>query len=143
MCKHVAPTLYGVGARLDAAPELLFVLRAVDHLKLIQQAAASANLDRALDSVTDESLVDADLGAMFGIELETAPPLDAKRKGGSKSREKEAASSLSPSRKLRGTQSKATPAPKDASGAKLRKRPSAPAKATMKRRGKSDISSGK
>src|SRR5271163_415228 len=30
MCKHVAAVLYGVGARLDAQPELLFRLRAVD-----------------------------------------------------------------------------------------------------------------
>ena len=28
MCKHVAAVLYGVGARLDASPELLFILRA-------------------------------------------------------------------------------------------------------------------
>src|SRR5262249_42678364 len=27
MCKHVAATLYGVGARLDHAPELFFTLR--------------------------------------------------------------------------------------------------------------------
>ncbi len=30
MCKHVAAVLYGVGARLDAQPELLFRLRAVE-----------------------------------------------------------------------------------------------------------------
>ena len=29
MCKHVAAVLYGVGARLDAQPDLLFRLRAV------------------------------------------------------------------------------------------------------------------
>jgi uncharacterized Zn finger protein len=31
MCKHVAAALYGVGARLDEQPELLFVLRNVDE----------------------------------------------------------------------------------------------------------------
>jgi len=31
MCKHVAAVLYGVGARLDERPELLFQLRGVDH----------------------------------------------------------------------------------------------------------------
>ena len=46
LCKHVAATLYGVGARLDASPELLFTLRDVDHLELIRQAAAAENLDR-------------------------------------------------------------------------------------------------
>lgn len=30
MCKHVAAVLYGIGARLDPQPELLFLLRNVD-----------------------------------------------------------------------------------------------------------------
>ena len=38
MCKHVAAVLYGVGARLDQAPELLFVLRGVDQNELIAGA---------------------------------------------------------------------------------------------------------
>jgi uncharacterized Zn finger protein len=37
MCKHVAATLYGVGARLDDRPELLFVLRGVDHEDLLSE----------------------------------------------------------------------------------------------------------
>jgi uncharacterized Zn finger protein len=40
MCKHVAATLYGAGARLDAAPELLFTLRGVDRAELITTAGA-------------------------------------------------------------------------------------------------------
>ena len=35
MCKHLAATLYGVGVRLDEQPELLFLLRGVDHKELI------------------------------------------------------------------------------------------------------------
>ena len=42
MCKHVAAVLYGVGARLDHQPELLFRLRAVDEKDLL------AGIDRAL-----------------------------------------------------------------------------------------------
>ena len=42
MCKHVAAALYGAGARLDAEPELLFRLRAVDAGEIF------ANLDAAL-----------------------------------------------------------------------------------------------
>jgi uncharacterized Zn finger protein len=38
MCKHVAATLYGIGARLDSAPELLFGLRKVDAKELIARA---------------------------------------------------------------------------------------------------------
>src|SRR6202034_2630588 len=42
MCKHVAAVLYGVGARLDTKPELLFILRGVDHEELIAADAAAA-----------------------------------------------------------------------------------------------------
>jgi uncharacterized Zn finger protein len=35
MCKHVAATLYGIAARLDAEPELLFRLRKVDSKELV------------------------------------------------------------------------------------------------------------
>jgi uncharacterized Zn finger protein len=52
MCKHLAAVLYGIGARLDAAPELLFTLRGVDHLELISQAVAAENLEQALGSQT-------------------------------------------------------------------------------------------
>ena len=42
MCKHVAAVLYGIGARLDGAPELLFCLRAVNENDLV------ARIDEAL-----------------------------------------------------------------------------------------------
>ena len=42
MCKHVAAVLYGVGARLDQKPELLFKLRGVDHEELIAADAEAA-----------------------------------------------------------------------------------------------------
>ena len=35
MCKHVAAVLYGIGARLDQQPELLFRLHKVDEKELI------------------------------------------------------------------------------------------------------------
>ena len=38
MCKHVAAVLYGVGARLDEQPELIFTLRKVDANDLIAKA---------------------------------------------------------------------------------------------------------
>ena len=44
MCKHLAAVMYGVGNRLDSSPELLFVLRGVDHLELIEQAIPTAPL---------------------------------------------------------------------------------------------------
>ena len=38
LCKHLAAVLYGVGARLDHAPELLFTLRGVDGAELVAAA---------------------------------------------------------------------------------------------------------
>ena len=70
LCKHLAATLYGVGARLDAAPELLFTLRGVDHLELIGEAVGAANLDRALEGRAGAQLVGADLREVFGIDIE-------------------------------------------------------------------------
>ncbi len=45
MCKHVAAALYGVGARLDEQPKLLFVLRGVDENELL--AGAGQDLGRS------------------------------------------------------------------------------------------------
>ncbi len=67
MCKHVAATLYGVGARLDEKPELLFVLRGVDHEELIEADAATlVTTDRHGAS---RRLAEDDLQDVFGIEI--------------------------------------------------------------------------
>jgi len=50
MCKHVAAVLYGVGARLDERPELLFVLRGVEERDLL--ASAGAGLPLAKTALT-------------------------------------------------------------------------------------------
>jgi uncharacterized Zn finger protein len=73
VCKHVAASLYGVGARLDARPELLFELRGVDPQDLIQQAAQE--LVGAARGASPAMPDGGDLGALFGIELaaEAAP----------------------------------------------------------------------
>jgi uncharacterized Zn finger protein len=71
VCKHVAASLYGVGARLDARPELLFHLRGVDPQELIEHATDALTTTGA---GAPAALGDgADLGALFGIELDTAP----------------------------------------------------------------------
>jgi uncharacterized Zn finger protein len=41
MCKHIAATLYGIGARLDEDPTLFFTLRGVDMADLIKGTASS------------------------------------------------------------------------------------------------------
>jgi uncharacterized Zn finger protein len=70
MCKHVAAVLYGVGARLDQSPELLFALRSVNHEELITQAATATDLAGKTTSAGPE-LAESEIGAVFGIELDT------------------------------------------------------------------------
>jgi hypothetical protein len=70
MCKHVAAVLYGVGARLDERPELLFVLRGVDHLELISAAPGGVGPGRKRGAGGGSKVKGARLGEIFGIELE-------------------------------------------------------------------------
>jgi uncharacterized Zn finger protein len=72
MCKHVAAVLYGVGARLDKEPRLLFVLRGVDEHELL----ASAGEDLPLKSAAlpaAQLLDEGDVAALFGLEMAEAP----------------------------------------------------------------------
>jgi uncharacterized Zn finger protein len=78
MCKHVAAVLYGTGTRLDYQPELLFLLRNVDHDELISaeldlQTAASGKGKR-------RRLASPDLSDVFGIEIEESPQAENKKK---------------------------------------------------------------
>ncbi len=73
MCKHKAATLYGVGARLDHRPELLFLLRGVDPAQLVLRAEAP--LARApRPPARGRLLAEEDLGALFGLDLDAAQP---------------------------------------------------------------------
>lgn len=68
MCKHVAAVLYGVGARLDERPELLFLLRSLDHDELIDAevgiTAATTETRGGRKRIADDALAD-----LFGIEM--------------------------------------------------------------------------
>jgi len=70
MCKHVAAVLYGVGARLDQSPELLFTLRSVNHEELITHAATISDLAGKAPAAGPE-LAESEISAVFGIELDT------------------------------------------------------------------------
>ncbi len=71
MCKHVSAVMYGIGARLDAQPELLFLLRGVDHNELVTGAAdAAAMATTGSRRSRRRTLAEKDLGAVFGVELE-------------------------------------------------------------------------
>jgi uncharacterized Zn finger protein len=68
MCKHVAAVLYGVGARLDQNPKLLFVLRGVDETDLLARAGQKLPLTKAPATGT-KVLDDSDLAAVFGLDM--------------------------------------------------------------------------
>jgi uncharacterized Zn finger protein len=82
MCKHVAAALYGVGARLDDQPELLFTLRGVDHGELVQAAVSAPAKKRATGRVLSEDT----LSDIFGIDLAPTPPATKTRTGSAKRR---------------------------------------------------------
>lgn len=74
LCKHLAAVLYGVGARLDTRPELLFKLRGVDHNDLISAVDPATALGGPTKASGRRRTLDsAALGDVFGIELETDP----------------------------------------------------------------------
>jgi uncharacterized Zn finger protein len=77
VCKHVAAVLYGVGIRLDTRPELFFLLRQVDQAELLSSATAGA-VSRGRPAAGKRIAADR-LSAVFGIELEDAPPARAGR----------------------------------------------------------------
>jgi len=70
MCKHIAAVLYGIGARLDEKPQLLFTLRNVDQQDLITSAG------RRMTKPEPKRLLKADnLSELFDIDI-----VDSKRK---------------------------------------------------------------
>jgi uncharacterized Zn finger protein len=73
MCKHVAAVLYGVGARLDQQPELLFALRRVDANDLVSQVGTGLPKSRKRPA-TGKVLDDALVADVFGIEMAEAYP---------------------------------------------------------------------
>jgi uncharacterized Zn finger protein len=68
MCKHVAAVLYGVGARLDEKPELLFVLRGVDHTELVGAEAAKVVTAKSR-TIGRKTLAESELSDVFGIDV--------------------------------------------------------------------------
>ena len=81
MCKHVAAVLYGVGARLDQQPDLLFTLRHVDVKDLV--STASVVKPSVAGAGSKKVLGDSDLADVFGLDmaepLATLPAVKAKK----------------------------------------------------------------
>ncbi|MBI2316790.1 MAG: hypothetical protein HYY28_13905 [Betaproteobacteria bacterium] len=71
MCKHVAAVFYGVGARLDEQPELLFTLRRVEATDLVARAGSGLPLAKK-EPAAGRVLEDSQLAEVFGIEMAEA-----------------------------------------------------------------------
>ena len=105
MCKHVAAVLYGVGARLDHQPELLFLLRGVDQKELIAQAGQSIPMSKQVPASRRVLAGDQDLADIFGLEIaESAVTPKPKPKAKAKAKAKVAAKKAA--RKITGPKSR-------------------------------------
>jgi hypothetical protein len=62
-----------VGARLDAKPELLFLLRHVDHAELVSQSGAVEALTTGRGTDAVAVLDSTEVADVFGIEMAEAP----------------------------------------------------------------------
>lgn len=143
LCKHLAAVLYGVGAHLDKHPELLFLLRDVDHTELVSEAVSAGNLSKAFgDSST--ALAGEDLGAMFGIDLDVAAtenkvaPNRRRSPAKKKAVKKKAARKKAAKAKTKTTKKKTSPKRKTAKAA-LKKKAATKKAARKKASGKSAI----
>lgn len=68
MCKHIAAVMYGIGARFDEQPELLFRLRAVNEMELIASADKATPL-AGRGPAAEKILGGEDLAEMFGLDI--------------------------------------------------------------------------
>lgn len=69
MCKHVAATLYGIGARFDENPLLFFELRGIDVNRFIDVTLAN-KVEAMLQNsakVTDRVMDDEEIKGLFGV----------------------------------------------------------------------------
>ena len=76
MCKHIAATLYAVGARLDESPELIFTLRGVDMKDIIDETiqSHSDSLIKKAKNVRSDRIMkikELALGELFNIDLKS------------------------------------------------------------------------
>lgn len=70
MCKHVAAVLYGIGARLDQQPDLLFRLNHVDENDLIAKAGDSLPLTNKRPAAAKVLDGGEDLSKLFGLDIQ-------------------------------------------------------------------------
>ena len=89
MCKHVAAVLYGIGARLDQQPDLIFRLHNVDEKELI--AGAGKALPQARKAPAGSKVLDGeDLSALFGLDIAQGTGTDTGLRSSTKVKSKRA-----------------------------------------------------
>ena len=69
MCKHVAATLYGVGARLDREPMLFFTLRGVNGQELVRKSMEQklAGMLKNAGKKSKRTLSEKEASELFGL----------------------------------------------------------------------------
>lgn len=69
MCKHIAASLYGIGARLDDDPLLFFELRDIDVKDLIQKSIEDKlqTMLKHAGGTSDRTIDESAIGDLFGL----------------------------------------------------------------------------
>lgn len=69
MCKHVAAVLYGIGARFDNDPLLLFKLRDINFEELLKKTVENKidNMLKNADKKSSRIIEDTDISKLFGV----------------------------------------------------------------------------
>jgi len=69
MCKHVAATLYGIGARFDNDPTLFFLLRNIEFAELLKKSVDEKmkSMLKNAGKTTERVMKDADTLKLFGV----------------------------------------------------------------------------
>ncbi|HLB34132.1 MAG TPA: hypothetical protein VJK54_07860 [Chthoniobacterales bacterium] len=69
LCYHLAAGFYSIGSLLDNSPELLFLLRGVDHKELLEQKYVNTVIKHTTSCQHDSTINSEDLSEIFGIEF--------------------------------------------------------------------------
>ena len=69
MCKHVAATLYGIGARFDQNPMLFFELRGINGQELIRKSVEQKveSMLKNAGRKSDREILEQDVADIFGL----------------------------------------------------------------------------
>jgi uncharacterized Zn finger protein len=85
MCKHVAAVLYGIGARFDKEPELLFRLREVNEKELVVGVGKDLPLIRQTPA-SEKVLGGENLAEIFDLDMAETTEAPAMKKSRAKSK---------------------------------------------------------